>query len=147
MELHRDDDFTLTTDPARIDIDLVYRYIAGESYWSRGIPRDRLERAIRNSLCFGIYQGAGQVGFARVVTDRATFAWLGDVFILDEFRGRGLGKWMIASIARHPDLDGLRRWFLATRDAHGLYEQFGWRPLEDPGKFMEIFRPYVIDAG
>ena len=115
-------------------------FLAG-SYWAAEIPKDVVDAACAGSVCFGLYAARRQVGFARVVSDRATFAWLADVFVLPDHRGRGLSKWLVACVLEHPELRGLRRWMLATRDAHGLYERFGFTALGDPGKFMEIARP------
>lgn len=137
MELTRGE-LAISTDPGRIDLDVVHGFLAGESYWSLGIARERLARAIRHSLCFGLYEGERQIGFARVVTDRATFAYLCDVFLLEAYRGRGLGEWLMEAIGSHPDLAGLRRWLLVTRDAHPFYERLGWNRLERPEKYMEI---------
>ena len=134
--------YEISDDKARLDTDLIHGFLKG-SYWSPGVPRAIVERAIRESLCFGVYRGAEQVGFARVVTDKATFAYLGDVFILDAHRGQGLSKRLMAMIAAHPDLQGQRRFMLATKDAHGLYEQFGFRALGSPSTYMEILRPDV----
>jgi GNAT superfamily N-acetyltransferase len=137
--------FTVSTDPARLDLDLIHRYLSRESYWAAGIPRDTFTRAIANSLCFGVYDAAGQqVGFARVVTDRATFAYLCDVFVLPASRGRGLSKWLMGCVVAHPDLQGLRRFVLVTRDAHALYAKFGFEPLADPTGYMHVHRrnPY-----
>ena len=134
--------YEISDDKARLDTDLIHGFLKG-SYWSPGVPRAIVERAIRESLCFGVYRGAEQVGFARVVTDKATFAYLGDVFIIDAHRGQGLSKRLMAMIAAHPDLQGLRRFMLATKDAHGLYEQFGFRALGSPSTYMEILRPDV----
>jgi len=133
-------ELTISTDPARIDIDVVHGYLAGESYWARGIARERLERAIRHSLCFGLYERGRQIGFARVISDRATFAYLCDVFVLESHRGRGVGRWFLESVSKHPDLAGMRRWLLCTRDAHPFYEQLGWHRPEQPDIFMEIAR-------
>lgn len=130
----------VSTDRGRLQIDVVHEFLAG-SYWAEGIPRNTLERAIRNSLCFGLYDGADQVGFARVITDRATYAYLADVFILESHRGRGLSRWLMECIRSHPELQGLRRWGLVTRDAHGLYRKFGFRELRHPESFMEIHGP------
>ena len=116
------------------------------SYWARGVPREVVDRSIDHSLAFGLFQGSRQIGFARVITDRATFAYLADVYVLDEYRGRGLGKWLISSVLAHPDLQGLRRWSLVTRDAHELYRAFGFRELSNPSRHMEIFRPDVYSA-
>jgi len=135
-------DFEISTDAARIDVTLVHRFLT-DSYWAKGIPLPVVERSIRNSLCFGVYHRNQQVGFARVVTDRSTFAYLADVFVLPEFRGRGLSKWMMRCFLAHPDVQGLRRWSLATRDAHKLYEQFGFRPLAAPELWMEKHEPDV----
>lgn len=145
MELRRGE-FTISTDPDRIDLDVVFDYLAGESYWSHGIARERLARAIRHSLCFGLYEGERQIGFARVVSDRATFAYLCDVFLLETHRGRGLGGWLMQSVAAHPELAGLRRWLLVTRDAHSFYEQVGWRRLERPERFMAIERAGAAES-
>jgi len=139
---HRRGEFVVTTDPTRLDHDFIYGYLV-RSYWSEGIPRDVVERALSNSLCFGVYEGEKQVGFARVVTDFATFAYLADVFIIESHRARGLSKFLMECIVQDPQLQGLRRWTLATRDAHGLYERFGFKPLANPDRFMEIHNPEV----
>jgi len=135
-------DFEISTDATRIDVASVHGFLA-ESYWAHGIPRHTVEQSIRNSLCFGIYRGQQQVGFARVITDCATFAYLADVFVLPEFRGRGLSKWMMECIFAHPDLQGLRRWSLVTRDAHALYQKFGFRELATPDRWMEKHHPDI----
>jgi GNAT superfamily N-acetyltransferase len=127
----------VSTDAARLDVDLVHRFLSEEAYWSSGIPRDVVERAIAGSIPFGAYDGAAQVGFARVVTDRATFAYLADVFVLESHRGRGVGKLLVETALAHPDLQGLRRWLLMTRDAHALYAKFGFAPLATPERSME----------
>ncbi len=127
----------VSTDPARLDLDVIHGFLS-QAYWSEGIPREVLERAIRNSLCFGVYVDGAQVGFARIVTDRATFAYLADVFILESHRGRGLSKLLMEVIMSHPDLQGLRRFSLGTRDAHGLYRQFGFESPKMPERLMEI---------
>jgi len=132
-------EFTLSTDPSRIDLDAVHGYLS-TSYWAPGIPKELVARSIAHSLAFGIYHGTAQVGFARVITDRATFAYLADVFVLERYRGRGLAKWMMEVIVAHPELQGLRRWMLATRDAHGLYRHHGFEPVADPGALMQILR-------
>ncbi|MFP2957128.1 GNAT family N-acetyltransferase [Myxococcus sp. 1LA] len=141
-EVHRDDGFVVSDDPARIDLDVIHGYLS-RSYWSTGIPRETVERAARNSLVFGLYSPEGQVGYARVVTDRATFAYLCDVFVLESYQGRGLGPWMMEALLAHPDLQGLRRFLLATRDAHSLYARYGFEPLKVPARFMEIHDPDV----
>jgi GNAT superfamily N-acetyltransferase len=134
--------YEISTDPARIDRDLVHRFLSEEAYWARGIPRAVVDRSIENSLCFGLYRGTEQVGFARVVTDRAAIAYLGDVFIVPGHRGRGLGTWLVETVLAHPDLQGLRRFMLGTADAHSLYERFGFRALAQPQRMMEIASPY-----
>lgn len=133
------------TDPSRLDMDVIHGFLS-QSYWARGIPRALVERAVRNSLCFGLYEGERQVGFARVVTDQATFAYLADVFVVESHRGRGLSKFLVAAVVADPRLQGLRRWMLATRDAHGLYARFGFEPLAVPGRFMELHAPDVYAA-
>jgi len=141
----RQDGFTVSTDPALLDLDAVHEALAG-AYWSQGIPRQTLERALGGSLCFGLYareQNGRQVGLARVITDAATFAYLCDVYVLPELRGRGLGKFLLRSVMEHPDLQGLRRFHLVTRDAHGLYQQAGFTALASPDRHMEIVRPDV----
>jgi GNAT superfamily N-acetyltransferase len=129
-------EFEISTDPARIDVEAVHRFLTA-SYWAKGISLATVQRSIANSLCFGIYRGSEQAGFARVITDRATFAYLADVFVIEAFRGRGLSKWLMQCIMAHPELQGLRRWSLVTRDAHKLYQQFGFRPLSAPQGWME----------
>jgi 8-oxo-dGTP pyrophosphatase MutT (NUDIX family)/predicted GNAT family N-acyltransferase len=133
------DGFVVSTDPRRLDLDAAHRFIHG-SYWAKGIPRDVFEKSLRHSLAFGIYETATgkQVGLARVITDYATFAYLGDVFIDDAARGRGLGKWLMECILQHPELQSLRRFSLATKDAHSLYAQYGFKPTADPQNWMEI---------
>jgi len=139
-------DYEISTDPARLDLDLTHRFLSEQAYWSPGVRRDVVERAIAGSIVFGIYRDGSQVGMARVVSDKATFAWLCDVFVVAEERGNGLGKWLMECVKSHPDLQGLRRWLLATSDAHGLYAQFGFAPV-DPGRFMEIRDPDVYKRG
>ena len=146
--MHREwqrDGFTISTDPARLDMQGVYDYVSS-SYWGRGIPRDVFDRSVRHALCFGIYEGARQVGFARVVTDYATVAYVGDVFVLEPWRGRGLSRWLMEVISSHPELQGFRRWILLTRDAHGLYRKFGFTPLASPDRWMEKWAPDVYKA-
>jgi GNAT superfamily N-acetyltransferase len=130
------DGYLISTDPARLDVDVIHGYLA-RSYWAAGRPRAVLERSLQQSLCFGLYHEGAQVGMARVVTDYATFAWLCDVFVLEAHRGRGLGVWLIATVVGHPDLQGLRRFLLATRDAHDLYRKHGFAPLAAPERWME----------
>jgi GNAT superfamily N-acetyltransferase len=130
-------DFAISTDRGRLDREAIHAFLSN-SYWARGIPREVLDRSIENALCFGVYEGQKLVGFARVITDFSTFAYLADVFVLESHRGRGLSKWLMEVVMGHPELQGLRRWTLATRDAHGLYEQFGFRKLTSPDRLMEI---------
>jgi GNAT superfamily N-acetyltransferase len=140
IETHRDS-FTISTDPARLDIDAICDFLT-RAYWAKGRPRERTERALTNSLVFGLYDGNRQIGLARVVSDYAVVAYLCDVFIHEDYRAHGLGKWLIETVMNHPDLQGLRRWTLATRDAHDLYRQFGWNDMQSPENWMEILRPY-----
>jgi GNAT superfamily N-acetyltransferase len=139
--------YDISTDPSRLQLDAIHAYLT-RSYWSPGVPRDVVARAIANSMCFGLYLGEAQVGFARIVTDKASFAYLADVYVLEEHRGQGLSKRLIETIQAHPDLQGLRRFLLATRDAHALYAQFGFRPLAAPERMMEVRNPpaWLLDA-
>jgi GNAT superfamily N-acetyltransferase len=137
-------DYNISTDPARLDVALIQRWLSQSSYWAKGVPREVVERSIANSLNFGLYHATdGQVGFARVITDRATFAYLADVFVLDAHRGKGLSKMLMQAIIAHRELQGLRRWLLATRDAHTLYERFGFSLPKVPGRLMERLDPDV----
>lgn len=136
----------ISTDPARLDVDAIHAYL-GSAYWCENIPRAIVERAVRNSLCFGLYDGQTQIGLARVVTDFAVFAYLCDVYVRESHRGRGLGKWLIECVMAHPQLQGLRRFNLATRDAHGLYERYGFKPLRQPEVHMERHNPDIYKAG
>lgn len=136
-------EFTIDTDPARIDLDVVHGFLS-TSYWSQGIPRDVVKRSIEGSLCFGVYhEGGAQVGFARAITDYTTFAYVADVFVLEPFRGQGLSKWLMECMTGHPDLQGLRRWMLATRDAHALYRQFGFTEVAHPERWMHRWDPEI----
>jgi GNAT superfamily N-acetyltransferase len=139
-EVARQGDFAISTDPGLLDVPLIHDYLANRSYWATGRPFTMIRRALENSLCFGLYERGRQVGFARVVTDRATFAWLCDVFVLEAYRRRGLSKWLMECIMAHHDLRGVCRVLLGTRDAHGLYQRYGFTPLSDPSRFMEVFR-------
>lgn len=132
-------EYTVSTDRSRIDVAAVHAFLT-QSYWSPGIPEEVVRRGIAGSICFGIYRGSEQVGFARVITDQATYAYLSDVYVLDAHRGRGLSKWMMEVIMSHPSLQGLRRFALSTRDAHGLYRQYGFEPVGSPERQMEIMR-------
>lgn len=130
--------YTITTDKSRLDTDLIHKFLSEESYWAKNISRELVERSIEHSLCFGAFSGDRQVGFARVITDYATFAYVGDVFVLPAHRGKGASKQLMAAVREHPSLKDLRRWHLLTRDAHALYRQFGFRELEKPERHMEI---------
>jgi GNAT superfamily N-acetyltransferase/uncharacterized damage-inducible protein DinB len=145
-EVARRGDFLISTDPRLLDVPLIHDFLANRSYWAAGRPLEVVRRALNNSLCFGLHKQGRQVGFARVVTDQATFAWLCDVFVLEDYRGRGLSKWLIECVMSHPALQGLRRLLLGTRDAHGLYQRYGFTPLADPARFMEVFRPNVYEV-
>jgi GNAT superfamily N-acetyltransferase len=136
--------YQITTNQRRFDIAMIHDFLRS-TYWAKGIPRSVVTRSIRNSLCFGAFQGSAQVGFARVITDRATTAYLADVFVLPEHRGRGVAKLLVAKILAHRELQGLRRFILATEDAHGLYAQFGFKPLPQPDHFMTIAFPNVYE--
>lgn len=131
------DQFTISNDPSKLDVDEICQFLA-RSYWANKRERSVIEKSLQGSLNFGVYDGEKQIGFARVVTDHATFAYLCDVFIHEDYRGKSIGKWMMECIMAHPDLQGLRRWLLATYDAHGLYSQYGFTPLSDPSVMMEI---------
>jgi GNAT superfamily N-acetyltransferase len=137
--------FTISADKDLLDFDMIYNYLSKESYWSKGIVVERVKTSIANSMCFGVYADGKQVGFARVVTDKAIFAYLCDVFVLDSHRGLGLSKWLLQTIRNHPELQGLKRWMLATADAHGLYSQFGFGPLAKPDNWMDIYTPFKTD--
>jgi GNAT superfamily N-acetyltransferase len=165
---HRRGEFIISTDSARLDLDVIHNFLTN-CYWAKGIPRDVVERSIEHSLCFGIYDDAGgrtprlandarpfdfaqgkhgapgfvQVGFARVISDFATIAYLGDVFVLESHRGRGLSKWLMECVMQHPSLQNLRRWILLTRDAHGLYARSGFTLLKAPERYMELHQPNV----
>jgi GNAT superfamily N-acetyltransferase len=140
------DTFSVTCDPAKLDRQMIAKFLSS-SYWANGIPPATVEKSLQNSLCFGLMERDRQVGFARVITDHATIAYLGDVFVLPEHRGKGLSKWLMECVMSHPDLQGLRRWMLATRDAHGLYERFGFTALKKPEVFMELHNPDVYRGG
>lgn len=162
MEVRRGE-FLISTNPALLDLHVIHGFLT-HGYWAKGIPRETVQQSIEHSLCFGIYHedadkppvlakeartGAPkttQIAFARVVSDFATIAYLGDVFVLEAYRGRGLGKWMMECIMQHPSLQGLRRWILLTRDAHGLYSQFGFIPVKSPERYMELHRADIYEV-
>lgn len=135
-------EFIITDQREEMDIEIIH-YFLRESYWAKGIPRHIVEKALNNSICFGLFHNSKQIGFGRAVTDRATFAYLADVFVVPAYRGSGLGKWLVSCVLAHPELQGLRRWLLATLDAHGLYEQNGFVALRNPEWFMEINDPEI----
>ena len=139
-EIHKDE-YTISTVKERLDLAVIHRFLSEESYWASERTLEQTTTAIENSICFGLYQADKQIGFARVVSDKATFAYLGDVFVLNEYRGQGLSKWLMQVIVDHPELQGLRRWVLATKDAHGLYEQFEFAQLRYPERWMEKTAP------
>jgi GNAT superfamily N-acetyltransferase len=139
-------EYTISTEPARLDFSVIHRFISEESYWGQGRPLEIVRRSVENSLPFGIYRGGEQVGFARVVTDYATFAWLADVFVVEAHRGRGLSKWLMEVILGHPELQGFRRWVLATKDAHELYRRFGFLDLKRPERWMERPDPSMRES-
>ena len=142
----RRDNYLISTHRARLDLNAIHGFLAS-CYWAKGIPREVVARSIEHSLCFGIYEGGGaQVGFARVVSDFATVAYLGDVFVLESHRGRGLSKWLMQCVMEHPALQNLRRWILLTRDAHALYSKFGFTPVNAPERYMELHRPHVYET-
>jgi len=134
-------EFSIDTDKTRLDVGAIQDFLVNDSYWAQNRTREQTERAIENSICFGLYHGTHQIGFARVVSDLATFAYVGDVYVIDEFRGRGLSKWLMETMVAHPQLQGLRRWVLATRDAHGLYAKYGFTELKHPDRWMELAAP------
>ncbi|GAA4090072.1 GNAT family N-acetyltransferase [Mucilaginibacter panaciglaebae] len=140
-----DKGFSISTDKGLLDFDVIYNYLNQQSYWAKGIAVDKLKTAIEHSICFGVYHQNVQVGFARAITDQATFAYIADVFILPGFRKQGLSKWLIQTIRTCPLFqEGIRRWVLATADAHGLYSQFGFATIANPDRWMEIFTPYQV---
>ncbi|WP_064196063.1 MULTISPECIES: GNAT family N-acetyltransferase [Emticicia] len=148
------DEYTISTDKAKLQFDVIHGFLS-TSYWSPNIPMEIVKRAAEHSTTFGIYKhslsigegwgGASQIGYARIISDYATFAYLADVFVLESERGKGISKWLMQCITQHPDLQGLRRWMLATRDAHGLYAQFGFTPLDNPDIMMQIARPNIYN--
>jgi len=146
QEFWRRGEYTISTERSRLDVELIHDFVSNQSYWGRGRAREVVERSIENSMAFGIYHGEQQVGFARIVTDYATFAWVADVFVMPEYRGRGLAKWLMEVILAHPRLQEFRRWVLSTKDAHGLYEQFGFIKLHRPERWMERPDPNMKES-
>lgn len=142
-QLNSNNEFVISTDKSKLNISMIHQFLSTGAYWSEGISIEKVQSAIDHSLTFGVYRNEEQVGYARVVTDYTAIAYLGDVFILPEYRGKGLSKLLMEAIQSHPRLQGLRRWILLTKDAHGLYEQFGWKPIADPSKWMEIHVPNI----
>ena len=138
--------FLISTDRSRLDLDLIHGFLT-DCYWAKGIPREIVARSIENSLCFGVYDETKQIGFARVISDYATYAYIGDVFVIESYRGKGIGKWLMECIMQHPSLQNLRRWSLVTEDAHGLYAQFGFTPLRSPERYMELLDADVYKRG
>jgi GNAT superfamily N-acetyltransferase len=139
-------EYTISTNNARLDLKLIHDFLSNSSYWAVGRKLETVKRSIENSLSFGLYEHERQVGFARVVTDYATFAWIADVFILEEARGRGLGTWLMEVILSHPELQGFRRWSLATKDAHDIYRRFGFSELKRPERWMERRDPLTEES-
>ena len=139
-DIHKGE-FTISTAKSRLDIGVIHKFLSEESYWAANRSLEKTQIAIENSICFGLYHSESLIGFARVVSDKATFAYVGDVFVLDEYRGRGLSKWLMEVIVEHPELQGLRRWILATKDAHGLYAQYEFAELRHPERWMEKTAP------
>jgi GNAT superfamily N-acetyltransferase len=139
-EVARRGEFSVSTDPQLLDLQVIHDFLSNRSYWAQGIPLETVRRCLEGSLCFGLYENNAQIGLARVVTDRASFAWLCDVFVLEKYRGRGFSKWLMECVMAHPDLQGLRRFILGTRDAQTLYTRYGFKPV-DPTRMLEVHRP------
>jgi GNAT superfamily N-acetyltransferase len=135
-------EYSISTDINRLDLTVIHQFLAS-SYWAENLPLEVLQHSIQHSLVFGMYKHKQQIGFARVITDYSTFAYLADVFVLEPFRGQGLGKWLLKTIISYPELQGLRRWLLATKDAHELYRSLGFTQLNNPDRFMEKFSPDI----
>ena len=134
-------EYLISTDKEKLDADFIHRFLSGESYWAKNISLEAVKRSIEHSLCYGVYHNGNQVGYAKVITDFTTTAYIGDVFITPEYRRRGLSKWLMETIVSHPEMQGLRRWVLATADAHSLYEKSGFKPLAKPDRWMERHKP------
>ncbi len=138
--------FYISTDKRELDIDAIHEFLSTKAYWCLNIPKEKVQTSIDNSLCFGVYQEKKQIGFARVITDFSTIAYLGDVYIVEEKRGHGISKWLIETIMNYPELQGLRRWILLTGDAHELYRKYGWTDIADPAKWMELHNKNVYST-
>ncbi|MGB5663864.1 GNAT family N-acetyltransferase [Eudoraea sp.] len=136
-------EFYISTDKSKLDVDAIHHFLSTKAYWCLNIPKEKIEISIENSLCFGLYEKFKQIGFARIITDYSTIAYLGDVYILEEYRGKGLSKWLMETIMNFPELQGLRRWILLTGDAHELYRKYGWTDLADSSKWMEFHNKNV----
>lgn len=136
-------DYLISTDKSKIDVLAIHDFLTNHSYWAKNIPLETVKHSVENSLCFGLFHQDAQIGFARVISDFATIAYLGDVYVLHEYRKKGLSKWLIELVMQHPDLQRLRRWVLLTADAHKLYEKYGWKPVEKPERYMEVVNPNV----
>ena len=136
-------EYSITTNRDKLDITVIHDFLSNHSHWARGIPMETVKRSIDHSLCFGLFHHDRQIGFARVITDYATIAYLGDVFVVPDYRGRGLSKWLMEVVMSYPDVQGLRRWILLTSDAHGLYEKTGWHRIPKPELYMEWYDPDV----
>ncbi|MEY4729209.1 MAG: hypothetical protein RL020_367 [Pseudomonadota bacterium] len=145
MNSWRKENYLVSTNPSLLDVDAIHAFLF-RSYWAEGIAKPVVARAIEYSLCFGLYQDREQVGFARIITDRTAFAYLCDVYVLEAHRGKGLGEWLMQCVASHPDLQSVRRFCLFTKDAHGLYERFGFRSAKNPDRYMELFRPGIYQT-
>ena len=135
--------FCISTNKTKLDISAIHHFLSTEAYWSLGIPYETVKKSIDHSLNFGLYHQEKQIGFARIISDFSTIAYLGDVYVLQAFRGRGLSKWLMETITGYPELQGLRRWILLTGDAHGLYKQFGWTNIANPERWMELHNKEV----
>jgi GNAT superfamily N-acetyltransferase len=146
IQEYRRGDYVISTDKSRLDLNVIHDFLSNSSYWAVGRKLETIQRSIENSLAFGLYENERQVGFARVVTDYATFAWLADVFVVEDARGRGLGTWLIEVILEHPELQGFRRWTLATKDAHEIYRKFGFKELKRPERWMERRDPNTQES-
>lgn len=134
------DNYLISTDIQKLDLAIIHNFLTN-SYWSKGITIEKVKRSIEHSLCFGVYEGTKQIGFARVITDYTIFGYLADVFIIEEYRGNGLSKWLMECVVNHPEIQDLRSWMLATKDAHSLYEKYGFKKIEEPGKYMSKKNP------